>query len=496
MAGSSKLQLRLSHAASLFFILFIFAAVNFIGYKKYARKDFSINRYLTLSEQSMKALDHLPGSVTITLLAAQEPDVLAGLIRDDVENLLKEYAYQSKGKIIVRNVNLFTDVEIVRALVSRFKLTDNEDVLIVEYGEQSRVLKVAELAAWDSSGLMESKAPTVQAFKGEQEITGALMALTQGKAAKVYFTAGHGEPSLGEFSALSDRIKGQNAEALRLNMTETGGVPQDADMVVIAGPQFPFTADEIASLKSYLERNGRLFLLLGPQHKSGLENFLESYGVVFDDDFILQPVVGLSSEGLVQGVSMDAIGSMFGAHSIIAWIQQTGSDLPLGASRSLTVREQPNRPVDQNAPEVTVLIQTTEKAWGETAYADLQKPSAAPKFDKNKDRAGPLPLAVVIDTGAVQGGQVSLQGAKIVAVGASNFLLDSQLGALQADFFLNAMNWMLQKQQALGITAKVPQEFKLTLTEAQRQTLALFILIIIPFCGAASGVFVWWSRRK
>jgi ABC-type uncharacterized transport system involved in gliding motility auxiliary subunit len=107
-----------------------------------------------------------------------------------------------------------------------------------------------------------------------------------------------------------------------------------------------------------------------------------------------------------------------------------------------------------------------------------------------------LVVAAAIDSGAVQGGQVNLEGWRAVVVGGSGFLLNGRIGALQADFFLNAMNWMLEKKASLGISPKQPTKFVVSISDAQRRSITLVVLFGIPGLLALLGIMVWLKRRK
>jgi ABC-type uncharacterized transport system involved in gliding motility auxiliary subunit len=139
-------------------------------------------------------------------------------------------------------------------------------------------------------------------------------------------------------------------------------------------------------------------------------------------------------------------------------------------------------------------MESSEKNWGETNYNNLQ--TNTPQFDQKTDHAGPLKLAVAIDTGSVSDGHVNLPGTRVIAMGASTFLINKEIGTLQADLFSNALNWLLDQKQALGITPKIPKEFTLILSDPELSTMTLLIMICIPAILLLTGVAVWFKRRK
>jgi ABC-type uncharacterized transport system involved in gliding motility auxiliary subunit len=168
------------------------------------------------------------------------------------------------------------------------------------------------------------------------------------------------------------------------------------------------------------------------------------------------------------------------------WLIRSRTSINLGPARSLTLKN----PAQEGAPRPVPLALTPESTWGER---DFRSGTAA--FDKDRDTPGPLTVAAAIDTGKVQGGEVSLQGAKVVAIGSGTFLINQLIGGAQLDFFLNAFNWLLDKQSSLGIAPKTPQEFRVSLDDSQKQKLQL-AMFAVPLGAAVLGFLVWLRRRK
>ncbi|NDD82374.1 MAG: hypothetical protein EBZ53_07430 [Verrucomicrobia bacterium] len=189
----------------------------FLGH--YTRADFSLNRFQQLTSQSLNLLKNLPGEITITAFVAPEGDSVGSLIQEDVLKLLDEYKYRSGGKIKVTVVQPFLDFQGAQKLAEKFKLTSNENVVILEYGDRSRVLKVAEMAEIDPGMSMMGGAARVKSFNAEEKISSAISGLVQGKPAKVYVAEGHGEYNVHSsdrdpagYSLLAARLGSQNLE--------------------------------------------------------------------------------------------------------------------------------------------------------------------------------------------------------------------------------------------------------------------------------------------
>ena len=109
-----------------------------------------------------------------------------------------------------------------------------------------------------------------------------------------------------------------------------------------------------------------------------------------------------------------------------------------------------------------------------------------------------LPLAVAVETSHPEGVELALGTTRLVVVGTSAFLDNSTLPGAPSnlDFFMNSLNWLLQREQLIAVAPKLPQEFSLSMTP--NQTRAVFLLTIggMPLVVAFVGVTVWMSRRK
>ncbi|RMG19894.1 MAG: hypothetical protein D6729_04105 [Deltaproteobacteria bacterium] len=105
--------------------------------------------------------------------------------------------------------------------------------------------------------------------KLDREVQGALLKLVK-KAQVVYFTVGHGEMSWSgkdlsparKLSILKRGLDELNYRVKPLGITDGLGreIPSDAAAVVILAPTEPFLPEEIATLRTYLERGGRLLV--------------------------------------------------------------------------------------------------------------------------------------------------------------------------------------------------------------------------------------------
>jgi len=478
-------------------ILFsLMLGVNYIGWRHYYRADFTLNKFQELSGQTLNLLKNLPGEIVLTAFLAPEQDTTGSLIQDDVQKLLEEYRYRSGGKIKVEIVQPFLDFQTAQKLAEKFKLTSNENVVIVQYGDRSRILKVAEMAEVDPGMMMQGGAARVKSFRAEEKISSAISSLVQGKPAKIYVTEGSGEYNLnsadrdpGGFSLLSARLASQNLELVPLKLAEQEGVPADADAVLVAGPRFQVPAASVAALQAYAGKPGKIMLMLDPGVPTGLENLLAEHGVAVDADKIFRKVAVLSTAGLTQGLNDEVVGTRFSDHPAIRWIDNVGGSLRLGPSRSLTLK--PAGPASTVKTEM--LVETSDRYWAKAWPLAAGKKS---DFVENEDRKGPFTVAAALDGSAPGDKGKEANALRAVVVGSASAFSNQNISPLEVDFVVNALNWILGRQESLGITPKTPKDFALSMDESQERTIMIAVLGGIPLLTGALGVLVWWRRRS
>lgn len=466
---------------------FILIAVNYLGFKHYWRKDFSLNKYFELSPKSIEVLKTLKEPVKITTYFLQSP------IQPQVDGLIQEYQFRGGDKIQVEKIDVAKNPERAEELAKKFKFTQQENLVIFEYKDRSKYISEKDLAEFDNDNpMMGGGGPRkVRAFKGEQQFTSAIQTLLEGKASKVYFTTGHGEKDLADGSArglsdLATRIKGSNLDPLPLNLSQTGEVPQDADAVVIAGPRSAFNSVEVQAIQKFLQQKGKVILMQDPDVTSGLEPLLEQYGLKFQNNIIISKAMMMIGEMMASTQDRIAIADSYADHPTVNFLK--GYNFAIYGARSVQVLDQVDPAIKS---KVTSLVRTAADSWGETNFTDKKI-----AFDPATDHKGPLSVVALYDGGEVPGEAVNITGTRLLVIGSSLFIANRYLEGTSVDFITNALNWMTKKETVIGITPKIPQEYSLNLSPLQTRSVTLMALLVIPGACLVVGILIWYRRRR
>ena len=84
-----------------------------------------------------------------------------------------------------------------------------------------------------------------------------------------------------------------------------------------------------------------------------------------------------------------------------------------------------------------------------------------------------------------------------MAASNATFVQDNAIMQDQAalDFVSGAVNWLLSREQMIGIAPKIPKPLTFSLDPEGLRRLRWILLVLMPLVPAAIGTVVWWQRR-
>ncbi|HVM59689.1 MAG TPA: GldG family protein [Verrucomicrobiae bacterium] len=474
-------------------VLALVVMADWLASRHYLRFDWTQSGYYKLSDKTKQLIGSLkePIDVVVFLPESGRQEYVQKVL-DDVRNLLKEFQYYGKGKLRVEYVDPERDLLRAQQLVRQYNL-DSPDVVIFANGVRHKYIRLDEMVDLDRGPEMQDE-PRIKAFKAEGLFLAAIQTVTEEAPPKVYFLTGHGERDPENFdqangySEIARYIKQDNITVDKWNLQEKQALPTDAGAIVIAGPRKPFSQMELEALDRHLKNKGRLFILLDPQTQTGLEALLRRWGVQVDED------LAISKAGVLLGtelINVTAVGTDYAPHPITARLADTNTEFPY--TRSVRRLPQSAETGTGGQPLVTELVKTGAGYWGET------NPEAEhASFNPATDIAGPLPLAVAVESSKPQGVNVDIGVTRLVVTGTSRFV-DNNNGDLSGgnlDFFMNSLNWLLQREQLVAVGPKTPQEFRLDMSPNQQTAVYVLVMGAMPLAVAVVGLMVWLGRRK
>src|SRR6266404_3195340 len=494
-----RVQIGFNVLAQIILILFLAAMVNSIAFKHYQRWDFSHDQKYALSDKTKRFLRTIKTKMRIIVFFSPSTPITA-----DVQNLLTEYQYAAKGKIDVEYIDPERNLSRAKEIFDKYKVVSDESLLVIDYEGRNKTVKASEMAEIDSSGTAFGEGPRVAAFKGEQAITSALIDLVEGKKNAIGYVTGHKEPPIADaapaspfaqsaanspISVLKTFIENENIKFQELNLFNEPQIPADIKTVMILGPQYDLSDREMKLLRDFWNKQGRILLLVDPSAKTPkLNAFLGEVGVKINDDRLMAFVrTGIEELALIRDVYARFLGS-----SPITKRLADVRAVFFGGTSSITVEPDRVRPANI---QLQPLVQAEKGYFAETDYNTTDQTKL--QNDAKKAGESPLTIGVSVEKGGSADERVQMNSSRMVVVSNATFVQDNALTQDQQglDFISGCANWLLSREQLIGIAPKVPKTLTFNLNEDALRKLRWIVLVLIPLIFVVVGTAVWWQRR-
>ncbi len=512
LSPDRKTRLSLLSGTGLLLVLGVFAFANLLADQFFLRWDWTANRRYSLSEASRALLKGLEDPVTLRFYLTPGLPQPYGSQGRYIHDLLKEYRAAGRGKVKVdvrapdnsegmmmevRRLNLqparFTEVA-----SDQFQVREGYMGLVILYQDKQDTLPFVK----DAANL-------------EFEISSRLLVLTQKSKKTLFFISNHNEVSPnfikeGRAGRLFDEFR---VEPIRLSTADSG---LKADAVFLLGPQSQLNDDEIAALDTFVSSGIPVVVALNRRvvdprnfrsmaQVTGLEPWLEHYGVRVERDFVM--------DDQCQNIAMQSGQTSF---YVKYWpfIQANDINRENPASRGLDVLGFPfAHPLvstidGPSSLEATVLARSSRKSWVWSGLYNVDPPSlfnqakAIPPSGFAKGgggQTGPFPLAIAVEgsTTTFRDPRRPVAHLKLVVIGTS-FFADPQVPNPEENalFILSLAHWLTQDGAYLSIPPKGSPFRPLKPLPGIGRALvkgAGFFLIpgLIIFAG-----FLHWRRRR
>ncbi|WP_140397262.1 GldG family protein [Flavonifractor sp. An82] len=417
-------------------------------------------------------------SQTEQLVAGLEEDVTVYWIVQDgsqdstMEQLLERYKSLSKHLDVVEK-----DPVVYPSFAQQYTdATLYNNSLIVVCGDRSRYISYYDIYVTDYSSYYTNGTTSTQ-FAGESELTSAIDYVTNEDLPTVYTLTGHGESDLP--SELSEGAEDENLLLEELSLVNGEDVPEDADAIILYPPQRDISSDEKDALLTYLQGGGKLLLVTDytDTDMPNLAELMEYYGTALMDGIVLEG----DSDHHMRGYNYYLLPDI-NSHDITQPLMD-GYYILMPVAQGITVSDEL-----RDGLTVTQLLTTSDSAYAKADGYNITT------FDKEEgDTDGPFALGVAI-TEEVEGGQTGIVWLT------TSYMFDSdnnmRVAGANNDLFLNALDWMCQRESAISIRAKDLSTEYLTVPSSTASTWSLILVAVVPLAFLACGAVVTIRRRR
>jgi ABC-type uncharacterized transport system involved in gliding motility auxiliary subunit len=454
---------------SIALLLAILVGINWIANRQNKRWDLTEGGQFSLSDQTVQILQSLeqPMSIKAFYRASDGSEL-------QLRDRLEQYAYAS-SQVSVEYIDPDRDP----TMANRYEVQQYGTV-VFEYGGRIERTTTSD----------------------EESLTNALKKAVEGQAKKVYFTQGHGErdpngSDVEGYSGVADGLRSDNYDVATLSLIQESKVPDDATLIVVAGPRTDFLAPELDALRDYLDRQGKLMLLIDPPDEAG--------GPEPSSLIALAAEWGISVGSNV-AVDVSGVGQLLGTNELT----------PVGSPASHPITERfrlmTGFPLARSVSPVEggvdgryaqTVVETSPQSWAES---DLKRLFASGETERNLeagDLAGPVSIAAAVSAAAPAPEPATPEPApsprpetRLLVVGDSDFASNRAVGFQgNRDLYLNMANWLAQQENLIAIRPKDPSSRGITLTADQQARINWIAFLGIPVLLLGNAVRVWWKRR-
>lgn len=495
---------KLNISAVVLIVIGILIVVNFLSYQLFFRWDLTENNDYSISKVSKRAAADLDDIVNIKVYFSQNLPSQYITLRQEVGDILDEYANYSGGNVRVEFVDPGDDDDLKRELMIagipelQFNVLEKDKYQVVmgylgiavQYGDKTEAIPVVE----NTQNL-------------EYQITLAIKKVTgQIDSVVGFVTSGGSLNSQNEISFAFRKIA-ELYETREVDLT-AGEVPADVNTLIIAGPKLPFSEEELKAIDKFVIRGGSLLVLTngieigeGLQaniNNVGLDALLENYGIKLNHDLVLDVSSAMASFN--QGFVTFSTNYPF-------WpkVLKQGFDQDNPAVAKLESAVFPWASSLEVIPEATgennisYLAKTTAKAWTQSDNFDLNPQSRSLGIPPTGN-TGVKNLAV-----SISGKFMSAYGAgetdsgRLIVVGDSDFMTDgfAQRNPDNLILFQNLVDSLsldsdLISIRSQGVTERPIKEISDGTKAAMRYgNIFGMTLIVVAF-----GLFRYYARRR
>lgn len=433
----------------IFLVFSIFVALNYLSTKIHFRADLTEGKIHSLSDQTIKVLKNLKKDIEIKAFF-RELNPRRGMM----EEMLKRYSYFT-SRIKYEIINPDKNPSLVREL----NLSEDGTTIFKCGDQETRITSTTE-----------------------EDITNSIIKITRERKKVIYFTKGHGERAIDDssergYSQVKTSLENLGYTVKEIVLAEEPSIPSDCSLLIISGAEKDFLRGELEGIERFLRDGGRLLLLIDPLGAPSFVDFMKKYGIKIGDDFIvsIDP-----SARLMGGDPSWAVVSRYGYHKITEKFNYA-SFFPFARS------------VDRIEPVPKNISTETIASTSPYSFSTNQFDAKEIRFDPERDRRGPIPIAVA-STFKEEGKE---RESRIVVFGDSDFASNQFLELSgNSNLFLNTVNWLEEEEDLVSIAPKTTRPRTISLTISQGRMIFFTTIILLPGIFVLGGILVYFRRRS
>jgi hypothetical protein len=327
---------------------------------------------------------------------------------------------------------------------------------------------------------------------GEVKVISAIIELTTEIKRQILFFYGHGERRLGDkegggLSTWGAELQRESCGVKDITLIRNQVINSGVDLLVFPGPGKDLAAAEAEILGSYLKSGGSVLILLDPGTFPVFEMFLNQYDIQLRDDIIV--------DEKNRFINKDKFSPLIPLAEKHAITEGTRAVFFFSMARSVSIkRGLPPGKQTQNLLMSSPTSQSVPYETGGTAgiRSDIRS-GIRGDVKKSEIYPGPIPVAALSE---VENAEQPWKPGRLVVIGDSDFVSDEailQFG--NKDLILNAVNWLVKREELVGLRPERRKFAYQSLTPGHARLLFWLTVVIMPVLGFFLAVLFFVRRR-
>ncbi len=532
----NKKKLKYGSVAVVITVVFI-AVVVFVNLiaeiltdKKNLKLDLTAQKYYEVSQDTIDYIKDIKKDVVIDVMYQKENFEKSSYMKMVLETLNKYQ--QNSDHIEVEFHDIVSEPDVINKYSDVYSGTIQQGSIVVACGDRVKVISsIDDLFTIDTSSYYQTGSSTITGYKGEQELTSAVMSVTDANPKKAAFITGYNGSSIyhsynsNAVNSLYNLMNKNGYEISQIDILNDDLSPDDYDIVVLPAPVNDLTTDCISKLDDFLYNGGKLdrnmiYIADIFQYKTpNIDDFLEIWGIEVGDSVVYEsnadknqkvtistgsaeaPIVSSVDDDFTSGLSNTKLPIVAPVSRNInllfdANVDRTTDSL-LQTSDTAYLYPLNMKSVDEAKAEAAEQEQAASDAENSTEATE-EETEATTKFDtETAEKATQNVMALAKKTNTENN---ETHTNNLLVIGGMSLVdpnLTSSATYNNAEFVVNAINQICGKENGIIIAEKSLTQTTIDITAAQITTIRRIIEYVIPLIVIAAGIFVYvWRKNR
>ncbi len=532
----NKKKLKYGSVAVVITVVFI-AVVVFVNLiaeiltdKKNLKLDLTAQKYYEVSQDTIDYIKDVKKDVVIDVMYQKENFEKSSYMKMVLETLNKYQ--QNSDHIEVEFHDIVSEPDVINKYSDVYSGTIQQGSIVVACDDRVKVISsIDDLFTIDTSSYYQTGSSTITGYKGEQELTSAVMSVTDANPKKAAFITGYNGSSIyhsynsNAVNSLYNLMNKNGYEISQIDILNDDLSPDDYDIVVLPAPVNDLTTDCISKLDDFLYNGGKLdrnliYIADIFQYKTpNIDDFLEIWGIEVGDSVVYEsnadknqkvtistgsaeaPIVSSVDDDFTSGLSNTKLPIVAPVSRNInllfdANVDRTTDSL-LQTSDTAYLYPLNMKSVDEAKAEAAEQEQAASDAENSTEATE-EETEATTKFDtETAEKATQNVMALAKKTNTENN---ETHTNNLLVIGGMSLVdpnLTSSATYNNAEFIVNAINQICGKENGIIIAEKSLTQTTIDITAAQITTIRRIIEYVIPLIVIAAGIFVYvWRKNR